>query len=496
MKKVKRTHEEFLAELKLRQPELFNSIKIIGKYKRADEHIIVENEFGLCSMFADSLLRGNKITIVAAIDKNSYALKEIKQIIPNFSENYTIISDYTTNKEPLKIQTKYGVCLSSYSSLKKGYLPSIYTAVNKTEYFKNKLKDINPKFFDKFEIVSEYINDSIAMTVKSELGVHNLLPQSLLSGNTPSIRSVNNKLDYFKAQLKQKYPKIYENIEIISDYTDTDSPLKVKVKYGVCITTGAALLQGLMPGMKGTIDRADYFKNHVMDVNPTILKDCEIISEYTTNKTPILISTKLGIVSVLPASLYKAKSFSIKGAINKTEYWINEAREIHGDLYDYSLVNYKNARTKVKIISKHGVFEQRPNDHLDGAGCQILGKEKSAKYQKDNPYCVYKDSDWIKKGLNSKYFDSFKIYIIRCFKDNEEFYKIGKTFTSLKLRFNNKKMMPYNYEIMKEIIDVDGKNICNLERNLHKEFVNFKYLPEISFAGKYECFSNIDNLTL
>jgi hypothetical protein len=43
---------------------------------------------------------------------------------------------------------------------------------------------------------------------------------------------------------------------------------------------------------------------------------------------------------------------------------------IHGNKYDYSLVNYINYKTKVKIIcDKHGIFEQSPNHHISGKGC-------------------------------------------------------------------------------------------------------------------------------
>src|SRR3990170_5692205 len=42
----------------------------------------------------------------------------------------------------------------------------------------------------------------------------------------------------------------------------------------------------------------------------------------------------------------------------------------HGDIYDYSLVAYKTTIDKVEIIcNKHGVFTQKPNNHLQGAGC-------------------------------------------------------------------------------------------------------------------------------
>ena len=49
---------------------------------------------------------------------------------------------------------------------------------------------------------------------------------------------------------------------------------------------------------------------------------------------------------------------------------IEQFKKIHGDKYDYSLVNYKNNQTPVKIICpKHGVFEQKPTNHKKGAGC-------------------------------------------------------------------------------------------------------------------------------
>jgi hypothetical protein len=48
-----------------------------------------------------------------------------------------------------------------------------------------------------------------------------------------------------------------------------------------------------------------------------------------------------------------------------TEDFIQEAKEIHGDKYDYSLVNYTSTDDPVKIICPiHGVFEQRPSCHL------------------------------------------------------------------------------------------------------------------------------------
>lgn len=59
-----------------------------------------------------------------------------------------------------------------------------------------------------------------------------------------------------------------------------------------------------------------------------------------------------------------------RGIKDNLKTFIQKAKEAHGDKYDYSLVEYKNSSTKIKIICpKHGVFEQTPNNHLRGCGC-------------------------------------------------------------------------------------------------------------------------------
>lgn len=63
-----------------------------------------------------------------------------------------------------------------------------------------------------------------------------------------------------------------------------------------------------------------------------------------------------------------------------TEEFIEKAREVHGDKYDYSKVDYVNANTKVCIICPvHGEFWQQPADHLDGHGCSICNESKLEK---------------------------------------------------------------------------------------------------------------------
>ena len=49
-------------------------------------------------------------------------------------------------------------------------------------------------------------------------------------------------------------------------------------------------------------------------------------------------------------------------------------KEVHGDRYDYSRVDYKSSHKKVAIICKeHGLFEQSPTNHQKGQGCPDCG---------------------------------------------------------------------------------------------------------------------------
>lgn len=50
--------------------------------------------------------------------------------------------------------------------------------------------------------------------------------------------------------------------------------------------------------------------------------------------------------------------------------FVGRAKEKHGNFYDYSKVNITHTDKHVKIICpKHGVFKQKPRVHLDGSGC-------------------------------------------------------------------------------------------------------------------------------
>jgi len=99
-----------------------------------------------------------------------------------------------------------------------------------------------------------------------------------------------------------------------------------------------------------------------------------ILGEFVNMSTKILCQDKYGLVLIPPQTIIEGDKPSISSALNKSEYLVNRFKEIHGDKYDYSLVEYVNYKTKVKIICKqHGVFYQTPPSHLNGTGCPDCG---------------------------------------------------------------------------------------------------------------------------
>ena len=71
----------------------------------------------------------------------------------------------------------------------------------------------------------------------------------------------------------------------------------------------------------------------------------------------------------------------IQNAIKRTkplERFIEDAKRVHGDKYDYSETVYVNAKQKLAIrCKKHNmVFLQKPNAHLNGNGCPICAQSR------------------------------------------------------------------------------------------------------------------------
>lgn len=97
-------------------------------------------------------------------------------------------------------------------------------------------------------------------------------------------------------------------------------------------------------------------------------------SVYKNNNTRLIITCKEhGEYQQSPKSHLRGFGCQLCSGLKRLETsdFINRSKIIHNNKYSYTQTEYVNSKTKVKIVCpKHGVFEQIPSNHLNGAGCR------------------------------------------------------------------------------------------------------------------------------
>lgn len=272
--------------------------------------------------------------------------------------------------------------------------------------------------------------------------------------------------------------------KVVSQYKKVKEKLIVNSNGENHLLTPCSLLRGSKPSHKSVVDKEKHCQN--------ILKRKGINLKIINSKKlrRVIFETKYGNC-VLPFDrLKKFKKPIISSAINKTEFMIKEFEETHGNKFDYSNSFYKNAKTKIKIrCKKHGYFEQGYSQHKNGMGCPKCSDISRKIKTKSNG--GWSPKDWEIKANKSKNFHSFKFYIIKCWNNEEVFYKVGRTFLKIKKRFPTLNSMPYKYKILELRESYESLKIWYLEKSFKDENKNNKYKPKISFNGKTECFKTI-----
>jgi len=353
------------------------------------------------------------------------------------------------------------------------------------------VEKLNSVFIDKYpnsilKIVG--IGTKGKVIVNTNYGNCSVQFHSLLRSGCPSIKTAINKTEYFIKQLNEKIVNYdFEVLEYIDMYN-----VITKDKYGTCKSNAEMLLQNHTPTIQTAINKKEYFINKAKEIHGDNY-DYSLV-EYKKYNTGIkIICKEHGVFEQSVANHLKGrgckkcgcKKVSIAHKMSQDEF-IEKANNIHNSKYCYNLINYINASVKVKIIcKKHGVFQQLPSNHLAGRGCR---KCSDITNSENNGWTF---SKWKNNAEKSKNFDSFKLYIIECWDDEERFYKIGITFTKLNKRFYNTRL-PYKWKVLKIYEDLP-ENIWKKEKELHKLNKEFKYLPMKEFGGRYECFSQLKN---
>lgn len=352
------------------------------------------------------------------------------------------------------------------------------------------------KFLDKFpdlKLVSKFTSKGKSVFIQTEFGLCKIRADNALI-TYPTIKAAVDKHDYFVNKLT-KFNKFFNvTFTLDSNYKGAKTHLILRNKFGLLKTTSVELLHDFNPTILSAINKDEYFRNKFYYDFPNT--DISILGSYVGNNTPLLVDTKYGKCMSSPTHLSEGKYPSVRSAIDPTEYFVNKSNYIHNYKFTYENTIYLNDEDKVWITCLiHGDFEQTSTSHLQGIGCSKCGNLQSSERMKENPIGWIAEH-WIKTSLTSNNFDSFKCYVIKCWNENEKFYKIGRTFKSLKLRFSGGSSMPYNYEVLKEIIFEDAYECCKKESNLNEDNKEYKYVPKKKFCGMFECFLQIKDLNL
>lgn len=164
------------------------------------------------------------------------------------------------------------------------------------------------------------------------------------------------------------------------------------------------------------------------------------------------------------------------GKYQSKDEWVKAFRRTHGNKYQYVSPSITaNVKTMI-VCSIHGVFDQLPTMHRFGQGC---------------PSCAYHNH---KGRYSNLFFDRHSnkkdipaiIYVWEMSNDTEHFIKVGITTTSVEQRIRNNKSQTYkiNAKFQQALSLYDA---FILEQKILDSFIQFAYVPGEQFHGRTEC---------
>lgn len=349
-----------------------------------------------------------------------------------------------------------------------------------------------------FRVVGKFKGGKSKVILKDDYGYCAVSAYDLTIGVTQkmSIKSAIFKTQYLKEYLRQNNKNFYKhNFRIISEYQNAKSDINAIDSLGTLHKIKpSSLFNGCNLSIKSAVDRDDFLFKKICSRNK-YFKSGEIkyISSFVKNqKCFIKVSDEFGEYIMDVSVAYNGSKPTIEIAINRDKNLVNRLKQNGGD-YDYSNVVYTKMDNNVTICcEKHDCFQQRPVNHVRGEGCPKCGTESMLEINSINP-TGWTYTNWINAGKRSKKFESFKVYIVKMqsLDGVEEFYKIGKTFLSIRSRFKDIKSYKV-CEVLKIFESDDGRFITEKEAELLRNNKDFRYRPKINFGGYMECFSKVE----
>ena len=119
-------------------------------------------------------------------------------------------------------------------------------------------------------------------------------------------------------------------------------------------------------------DKYDYSKTEYVKAKEPVTIICRKHGEFTQRPQDHILKA-CGCPKCKGEKIIEVHSYT-------KEKFLELAKSIHGDKYNYSKVNYINYTTPVTIMCPiHGEFEQAPKYHISGTGCPKCGREQANK---------------------------------------------------------------------------------------------------------------------
>ncbi len=198
-------------------------------------------------------------------------------------------------------------------------------------------------------------------------------------------------------------------------------------------------------------DRYDYSKVDYVNARTKVIIGCSVHGDF--KQTPDHHKRGIGCPDC------GSRSGGAAQAKTQPEV-VADFQSVHGSRYDYSKVDYVNARTKVVIVCpEHGDFEQAPNNHKSGQGCPKC--------------CTHNRGEGI-------------VYLIEITKPGgETFVKIGWTAVGVEKRFSKD---DFTFTLLDFATFENAPAGETFEKSMHTALSHHKYIPTEKFAGWTECF--------
>ena len=210
--KLSKSNSEFLEELYIKNSYYRRGeFEVISEYKNSKVKILLKNKFGIMSMLPWILLTNNKPSISNALNKTEYYKNYLYEYNSFYREGFfKIVGKFEKMSSKIQVETKYGLCEAKAQSFIK-HVPSIETAINKTEYFINQSNEVHKFKYNYSETEYKYSNIEVKIGCPYH-GTFKQKPSSHKSGQgCPRCKTENcfRKSDWIKGDKKGTLYLIY-----------------------------------------------------------------------------------------------------------------------------------------------------------------------------------------------------------------------------------------------------------------------------------------------